>query len=72
MELPERRTAYIHDGPSAISDVTGSIWQSYRLAPDRVPPGEHKVKVILVERNSGLACDIVLTDVEIAVKYSDT
>ena len=69
-ELPDPCTAYIHDRRPAISDVTGSIWQSYQLTPEQVPPGAHSVKVILVERNPRLACDIVMTDVELAVNYS--
>ena len=68
--LPNPRAVYIHDRRPAISDVTGSIWQSYQLTPEQVPPGAHSVKVILVERNPRLACDIVMTDVELAVNYS--
>ena len=71
VELPDPRTTYIHGGTPAITDVSGSVWQSYRLTPDQVPVGTHKVKVILAERNPRVGCDIVLTDVEVALRYAE-
>jgi hypothetical protein len=69
LELADPRITYIHDRRPAISDVTSSVWQSYLLPPDQVPVGTHKVKVILVERNPRVNSDIVLTDVEVSLRY---
>ena len=69
VELAEPHITYIHEKTPAISDVTSSVWQSYNLAADQVPVGPHRVKVVLVERNPRLACDIVLTDVELVITY---
>ena len=71
VELAEPHITYIHEKTPAISDVTSSVWQSYKLTPDQVPVGPHRVKVVLVERNPRLACDIVLTDVELVITYQN-
>lgn len=51
--------------------MSNSVWQSYELTPNQVPVGLHKVKVILAERNPKVGCDIVLTDVEVALRYTE-
>ncbi len=69
-ELNNRAIRYcmIND-PHGVSDVSGAVWQSYLLTPDEVPSGSHTVKSILQTRNPQLACDMVLTDVELVIAY---
>ena len=71
-ELADARTTYIHERTPAISDVSGSVWQSYDLAAEEVPVGVHRVKVVLEERNPRMAPDIVLTDVELVLRYGES
>ena len=52
-----------------ISDVSGAVWLRFPMAPSQIEQGPHRVKITLEERNPKLACDIVLTDVELVVKY---
>ena len=52
-----------------ILDVGTAAWLSSKLSPTEVTRGQHQVKVTLAERNPKLACDIVLTDVELAIRY---
>ena len=53
--------------PHGISDVSSTIW--LRFALGEVSPGPHQVKVVLIERHPQLACDLILTDVELMIKY---
>ena len=41
------------------------------LAPDAVATGVQQVEVVLDRRHPQVACDLVLTDVEIAVAHSE-
>ena len=55
--------------PHGISDVSGAVWLSKQLDPSEVSAGIHAVEVALVKRHPRLACDLVLTDVELVVRY---
>jgi len=68
LEEPEMRYCSISD-PNRIADVTGAVWVCFALEPEGVPPGNHQVEVALVRRHPQLACDLVLTDVELVVCY---
>ncbi|MAE63038.1 MAG: hypothetical protein CMJ18_02095 [Phycisphaeraceae bacterium] len=52
-----------------IGVVAATSWHRFSLDPARVTPGRHQVQVALLERHPQLACDIVLTDVELVVRY---
>ena len=52
-------------------DISNAVWLSKEMSPEMVGTGKHQVKVILVERNPRLDCDIVLTDVELVIRYGD-
>jgi len=52
-----------------ISDVSAAAWLRFPMAPSQIEKGAHRVKITLEERNPKLACDIVLTDVELVVTY---
>ena len=51
--------------------VSGVVWQSYTLEPERVSKGQHKVKVALRCRNPHIIPDMTLTDVELVVGYGE-
>jgi hypothetical protein len=65
---PEIRYCTIND-PHHISDVSEAAWLCYRMDPSQVPEGPHVVKVVLEKRHPSVACDIVLTDVELVIGY---
>ena len=51
------------------SDVSDAAWLSWELNSKKVSLGPHTVQVILENRNPHMACDIVLTDVELVIRY---
>ncbi len=55
--------------PHQISDVSAAAWLCWPLESDQVATGANSVEVILKNRNPKVACDIVLTDVELAVRF---
>jgi hypothetical protein len=55
--------------PQGISDVSSAVWLQKRLPADRVGPGKHSVEAVLRERHPKMGCDIVVTDVELVVRY---
>ncbi|MCZ6681337.1 MAG: hypothetical protein O7E52_29320, partial [Candidatus Poribacteria bacterium] len=67
-ELPDPQVRYNTDG---ISDVSATVWLCYRLVAEEVALGTHTVEVILETRNPKVASDIVLTDVELVIQYSE-
>ena len=67
--LPEPTHTYADVQRSHGYDTSSAIWQSYDLEPGRVGIGEHTVKVVLHERNPKLLIDIILTNVELVVRY---
>jgi hypothetical protein len=58
----------IHD-PHHISDVSSAVWQRYTLTPVQAAAGRHTVQIILKRRHPQLACDLVLTDVEVMINW---
>ncbi|MEW6752527.1 MAG: hypothetical protein AB1505_16295 [Candidatus Latescibacterota bacterium] len=65
---PEVRYCTATD-PQRLSDVASAAWLCWPLDPLRAQAGRHTVKVALAERHPQLACDLVLTDVEVVVTY---
>ncbi|MEE2710141.1 MAG: hypothetical protein VYA69_11140 [Gemmatimonadota bacterium] len=64
----EIRYCMIND-PFGVSDVSSAVWQRYLLLPNQVASDSHTVKSILETRNPQLACDMVLTYVELVIVY---
>ena len=61
---------YCHHGDSnPISDVSNAAWHNFNIDPAKTPPGSHRIEVILLNRHPQLACDLVLTDIELVVNY---
>jgi hypothetical protein len=60
---------YIPAAPPSYARVSDAVWQCYLLRPDQLLSGTQKVKVILDQRNEKMACDMVLTDIELAIHY---
>ena len=67
--LPEPTHTYADVQRSHGNDTSSAIWQSYDLESKQVGIGEHTVKVVLHERNPKLLIDIILTNVELVVRY---
>ena len=59
-----------HSFAVPISRVSGDVWLRFPLDPGEVGSGVHRVEAVLRKRHPQLACDLVLTDVEIAVAWS--
>mgnify|MGYP004078984565 FL=1 len=57
---------------TGVSRISGDIWLRFPLAPTRVGRGTHRVETVLRRRHPQLVCDLMLTDVELAVAYSET
>jgi hypothetical protein len=55
--------------PAPIADVSAATWHSCELAPLQAQQGAHQIAVSLVARHPQLACDLVLTDIEVLVRY---
>ncbi len=60
---------YIPAASPSYARVSNAVWQCYLLRPDQLLSGTQKVKVILDQRNEKMACDMVLTDIELAIHY---
>ena len=58
------------DDPHGIGDVSSAAWLCTRLTSEQVTADFHAVEVVLERRHPRVACDIVVTDVEVLVKYS--
>ena len=69
--LPDPHIEYTDVRSYTGDRVSGVVWQSYMLEPERVPIGEHKVKVVLRHRNPHIIPDMTLTDVELVVRYGE-
>ena len=61
---------YANQFASPVSDVTDTVWLSKDIELDQIVCGINKVKVVSVKRNELIESDIVLTDVELVVKFS--
>ncbi|MCZ6678023.1 MAG: family 10 glycosylhydrolase [Candidatus Poribacteria bacterium] len=69
LEAPEVRYCAINN-PHRISDVSGAAWLCFEMDAAKVEVGQHEVKVALEVRHPRVACDVVLTDVELVVVFS--
>ena len=52
-----------------VSDVSDAVWLRSELGPSDVARGQHEVKIVLRERHPKVKSDIVLTNVELVIKY---
>jgi hypothetical protein len=68
LEHPDVRYCTIQD-PHRISDVSSAVWLCFPLSPEQVAPGPHTAEVVLDRRHPQVACDIVLTDLELVIRY---
>ena len=59
-----------HSFAVPISQVSSDVWLRFPLDPGTIGSAVHQVEAILRTRHPQLACDLVLTDVEIAVAWS--
>lgn len=55
--------------PNQISDVSAAAWLCWPLSPNQVAAGVNSAEVILENRNPKVACDLVLTDLELVVRF---
>ena len=69
--LPDPQIEYTDVRSYTGDRVSGVVWQSYTLEPERVSKGCHKVKVVLLRRNPHIIPDMTLTDVELVVRYGE-
>ena len=58
--LPDPHIEYTDVRSYTGDRVSGVVWQSYTLDPERVPMGEHTVKVVLRHRNPHIIPDMTL------------
>ncbi len=71
-ELPAATVTYDTTGDRhGLSGVHAAAWLRFALSPGQVKRGRHLVEVILRQRHPQLTCDLVLTDVELVVAYSE-
>ncbi len=54
-----------------VTDVSDAVWLRSELSPSEVATGPHQVRIVLQERNPKLDCDIVLTNVELVIRYGE-
>ena len=68
--LADPDISYCHDGnPQPIADVSAAAWHSFALTADQAARGLHRLDVVLLQRHPQLACDLLLTDVELVIHY---
>jgi hypothetical protein len=56
--------------PHRISSVSDAAWLCWKLDPAGVSLGPNRVEAILKKRHPQLACDLVLTDMELVIRYT--
>ena len=73
-DLPDPEIHYDTSAdPHRISSVSDAAWLCWQLDPASVALGPNPMEAILEKRHPQLACDLVLTDVELVIRYpSDT
>ena len=52
-----------------VYDVSDAIWLHSKLNPSEVTNGLHEIKVVLLKRHPKVKSDVVLTNVELVIKY---
>ena len=60
---------YANPFAANVSDVGTAVWITSELSSSQSRIGRHRVKVVLEKRNPKVACDIILTDVEVVISY---
>ena len=55
-----------------VMDWSGAVWLSTDLTAQEAGKGAHTVKAVLERRNPRLAVDIILTDVELVIRYGES
>lgn len=69
-ELGELESRYCYAGdPHRLSDASAAAWLGVAISPGQAGPGRHLVEIVLDRRHPQLACDLVLTDVELLIRY---
>ena len=69
--LTDPEITYCHNGDQhPIADISAAAWHSFKLTPTQVPQGPHRIETILLNRHPQLACDLILTDVELVILYN--
>jgi hypothetical protein len=73
-KMAARYDNQLHDGyanpfAAPISDVSEAVWMSCPITTDESAAGDHSVKVVLLERSPRMESDLILTDVEVVVRY---
>ena len=66
---PDPVYAYANQSEFPVSDVTDTVWLSKDIGLDQIEYGINNVKVVSVKRNNLIESDIVLTDVELVVRF---
>ena len=56
--------------PIGISEVSAAAWLHFAIPLGQAGRGRHTVRAVLVKRHPRIACDILLTDVELLVRYA--
>jgi hypothetical protein len=69
-ELENFQVNYSQVGFAHGYDVSNSTWLSTVMNTDLAVKGKHRVKVVLAERNARLDADLMLTDMELVVRFS--
>jgi len=52
-----------------LADVSSAVWLNWDFTGSGVATGKHAVRVVLLERNPQIAAPLMLTDVELVVRY---
>jgi len=69
--LTNPEITYCHSGDlQPISDVSNAVWHSFELDAGKATTGLHRIETILITRHPQLACDVILTDIEVVALYS--
>ncbi len=70
-KLGDAEVRYCRAGdPNGISEVSAAAWLHFAIPLGQVGSGRHTVRAVLVKRHPRIACDILLTDVELLVRYA--
>ncbi|MCC7262374.1 MAG: hypothetical protein IT369_07625 [Candidatus Latescibacteria bacterium] len=70
VELEDLETQYCFVGdPHHLGDATSAAWLCRHLSPTQAGPGAHTAEVYLERRHPQVACDLVLTDLELLIRY---
>jgi hypothetical protein len=68
LERPDIRYCAMAD-PERLSDVSSAVWLCWTMDPMSTRPGAHTAQVVLESRHPAMGCDLILTDVELVIRY---